>query len=64
MNERELEMVLAVVIDPVVCQSSYWWLFVECYGIAIMSGHTLGSLLGACVCVLAVKVPRGLRVAR
>lgn len=39
---------LAVVIDPAVCHSSYWWLFPECYGIAVCAGIALGwALLSA-----------------
>jgi hypothetical protein len=36
---------LAVVIDPIVCHSSYWWLFPECWGIAVLSGCAIGALV-------------------
>lgn len=26
----------AIVFDPIVCRSSLWWMFVECWGVILM----------------------------
>jgi hypothetical protein len=31
----------AVVIDPIVCKSAYWYFFPECWGIAVCAGSAL-----------------------
>lgn len=38
---------VAFVIDPIVCQSSVWWMFPECWGIAVMVGVGLLALTAA-----------------
>lgn len=41
---------LAFVIDPLVCHSAYWYLFPECWGVAVMSALPL-----ALVCAYSVR---------
>ncbi len=45
---------VAVVIDPYVCKSSIWFLFPECWGIAVMAALPLAVSCAAVVRRLSV----------
>jgi len=45
----------AVVIDPIVCQSSIWWMFPECWGVAICVGAALTAGVAATVRRMTVR---------
>ncbi len=40
---------VAVVIDPIVCKSDWWWLIPECWGVVVMLGVGLGVAVASSV---------------